>query len=60
MTPGDREWLIVDRANQPRGPYTTWEVCTLARVRGFFICKPGMKDWVMACAAAAEGVFSAF
>lgn len=44
----DREWLVLDRLNQPCGPYTLAEVCTLLRSRNLPVCKPGMADWVSA------------
>lgn len=48
MTTGDREWLVLDRLNQPRGPYTLAEVCILVRRNSLPVCKPGMEDWVLA------------
>jgi len=48
MKTGDREWLILDRFNQPQGPYTTSEVSTLLRRRDFVVCRAGMEDWVLA------------
>ncbi len=42
-----QEWLVLDRFNQPKGPYTIAEVCALLRHHDFYICKQGMKDWVL-------------
>jgi NAD-dependent DNA ligase len=48
MATGNREWLALDRFNQPTGPYTIAEVCTLLRNKDLVVCKSGMKDWVSA------------
>jgi NAD-dependent DNA ligase len=48
MTPGNREWLVLDRLNQPCGPYTLAEVYTLVRRRNLPVCKAGMEDWISA------------
>ncbi|MCX6929419.1 MAG: DUF4339 domain-containing protein [Verrucomicrobia bacterium] len=48
MTTGNREWLVLDRLNQPCGPYTLAEVCTLVRRRSLPVCKAGMGDWISA------------
>jgi NAD-dependent DNA ligase len=48
MATGDREWLVLDRLNQPCGPYTLAEVCTLVRRKSLPVCRRGMEDWVSA------------
>ena len=47
MATADRQWLVLDRLNQPRGPYTLAEVCTLVQRRSLLVCKSGMEDWVL-------------
>jgi NAD-dependent DNA ligase len=46
MTTTDREWLVLDRLNQPCGPYTLAEVCTVMRRKSLLVCKAGMENWV--------------
>src|SRR5437899_3259665 len=48
MNDTGREWLVLDRFNQPQGPYTISEVCVLLRAWDFFVCKQGMEDWALA------------
>ncbi len=42
------EWFILDRLNQPSGPYTISEIKMLTARRDFLVHKEGMADWTPA------------
>jgi hypothetical protein len=41
----EREWFILDRFNQSKGPYTIKEVAALSKTHKLLVCRGNAQDW---------------